>query len=139
MRRVHVLIWFAAWISVTPATANPVSSFERANVFAIGPISDGAETSDEERALRALLKRPHASEELSELLHSASPAGQLYALLGLRLCDRYAFERALSDFLHRDDIVTTMTGCILDEERVAAVAQRIAKGDYDQTMQRPPR
>jgi hypothetical protein len=62
------------------------------------------------RALRALLKKPNASEKLSEFVRSASVAGQLYALLGLRLCDRPAFERAVPDFLRRDGIVTTMTG-----------------------------
>jgi len=86
------------------------ASFEHADVFAIGPISDDATTSDEERALRALLKKPNASEKLSEFVRSASVAGQLYALLGLRLCDRPAFERAVPDFLRRDGIVTTMTG-----------------------------
>jgi hypothetical protein len=138
MRGVHILIWFAVAVSTT-AIAKPPASFERADVFAIGPISDGAMTSDEERALRALLKKPNASEKLSESVRSASVAGQLYALLGLRLCDRPAFERAVPEFLRRDSIVTTMTGCIIHDEPVAVIARKIAQGDYDQTMQRPPR
>jgi hypothetical protein len=79
------------------------------------------------RALRALLKKPNASEKLSEFVRSASVAGQLYALLGLRLCDRPAFERAVPDFLRRDGIVTTMTGCIIYDEPVAAIARRSRK------------
>jgi hypothetical protein len=138
MQSVRTLIWFAALIWTT-AIAKPPSSFERADVFAIGPISEDATTSDEERSLRTLLKKPNASEKLSEFLRSGSAAGQLYALLGLRLHDRDAFERAVPDFLRRDDMVTAMTGCILHEERVAAIARKIAQGDYDQTMQRPPR
>lgn len=138
MRSVHVLIWLAVAISAT-AIAKPPAFFEHADVFAIGPISDDATTSDEERALRAFLKKPNASEKLLEFVHSASLAGQLYALLGLRLCDRPAFGRAVPDFLRREGMVTTMTGCIIDDEPVAAIARRIARGDYDQTMQRPPR
>ena len=138
MRSVHVLIWFAVAISAT-AIAKPPASFDHADVFAIGPISDDATTSDEERALRALLKKPNASEKLSALLRSASVAGQLYARLGLRLCDRDAFERAVPDYLRRDGVVTAMAGCIIHDERIAAIAQKIAEGDYDQTMQRPPR
>ena len=138
MRSVYILIWFAVAISAT-AIAKPPTSFEHADVFAIGSISDDATTSDEERALRALLKKPNASEKLSESVRSASVAGQLYALLGLRLCDRPAFERAVQDLLRRDGIVTTMTGCIIHDESVAAIARKITQGDYDQTMQRPPR
>src|SRR6266567_644618 len=114
MHSVHILIWLAVAISAT-AIAKPPASFEHADVFAIGPISDDATTSDEERALRALLKKPNASEKLSEFVRSASVAGHLYALLGLRLCDQPAFERAVPDFLRRDGIVTTMTGCIIHD------------------------
>jgi len=138
MRSVHVLIWFAVAVAATAIAKSP-ASFEHADVFAIGPISYGATTSDEERALRAFLKKPNASERLSEFVHSASVAGQLYALLGLRLCDRPAFERSVPDFFHRDGIVTTMSGCIVYEQPVATIARKIAQGDYDQTMQRPPR
>ena len=137
MRSVHLLIWFAVAIAATAIAKSP-ASFEHADVFAIGPISEDATTSGDERALRALLKKPNAGEKLSELVRSASVAGQLYALLGLRLCDRSAFERAVPDFLRRDGSVTTMAGCTIRDEPVAAIARKIAHGDYDQTMQRPP-
>ena len=121
------------------ASEKQLSPFERADMFGIGPLGDGGTTSEEERGLRALLKTPDASEKLSQIIRSASPAGQLYALLGLHLRDPQAFDRAIPDFLRRDDIVTTMTGCIINEERMATVAQRIARGEYDHAMQRPPR
>jgi hypothetical protein len=47
------------------------------------------------RDLRAVLDRPDATALLPKILARATPVGQLYALLGLRLRDRPAYEQAL--------------------------------------------
>jgi hypothetical protein len=66
-------------------------SLERAQLFAVGPISEDARTSDGELSLRALLAQPEAKPKLRRLIDSASVPGQLYALLGLRVLDTAAF------------------------------------------------
>ena len=75
---------------VSISTASPDSEkLRQATFFAVGRIDDG-QVSEGERNLRAVLRQPDAQEEFSELLGSASAAGQMYALVGLRLLDRDA-------------------------------------------------
>jgi hypothetical protein len=124
---------------VSVSTASPDSEkLRRATFFAVGGIGERRDMSEGERSLRALLRQSDAQEELAELLGSASPAGQMYALVGLRVRDRDAFDRALSGFAMREDIVSTVTGCFGFDERVRVVAHRIAQGDYDKAMARSP-
>ncbi|MEO5754035.1 MAG: hypothetical protein ABIR38_04955 [Chthoniobacterales bacterium] len=94
--------------------------------------------SDGERALRALLKEPTATKQLESLIHVATPAGQLYALLALRKHDRAAYERALAAFPKHDSTVETIGGCIVSQLPFRQLRERIETGTYDQALSRPP-
>src|SRR5689334_2046760 len=58
-----------------------------AKTFAFGGIGVAGLTSDGERNLRAILDRADASELLQASLVHATPAGELYIVVGLRRCD----------------------------------------------------
>lgn len=92
--------------------------------------------SEGERALREVLKEPDAIAWLENALPNSSPAGQLYALLGLRLRDRSAFQRALEKYRTNDAKVQTMRGCILQQESFRDLVKQIEHGDYDMFLAR---
>jgi hypothetical protein len=94
--------------------------------------------SDGERDLRAILNQPDAATQLRQVLPGATPAGQLYALLGLRLRDRAAYEQALPALRKRTDVISTARGCILTKEEMAGIVRQIEHGDYDAAITRPP-
>lgn len=93
--------------------------------------------SDGERALRAVLQESAATTQLEGLLHTATPAGRLYALLGLRVHDRAAYNRALQDFAKPDMQVETIGGCMIWHAPFRDLLHRIEAGDYDKSLARP--
>ncbi|HYJ04507.1 MAG TPA: hypothetical protein VEX43_05195 [Chthoniobacterales bacterium] len=92
--------------------------------------------SDGERSLREILKEADAATRLESVLPDASPAGQLYALVGLRLRDRAAYERALEKYRANDANVQTMRGCILQRESFRKLIEQIERGEYDSFLAR---
>ena len=69
---------------------------DKASMFALGGIGVAGTMSPGEKALRQLLEKPDAVAQLERLLTNATPAAQLYALLGLRVKDRASYDRAVS-------------------------------------------
>ncbi len=89
-----------------------------------------------ERALREVLKQPDAVARLEALLANASPAGKLYGLLGLRIRDRAAYERALEKCRSTDATVETARGCMLSREPFRDLVKEIERGQYDTFLER---
>jgi hypothetical protein len=89
-----------------------------------------------ERALREVLRQPDAVARLEALLPNASPAGKLYGLLGLRIRDRVAYERALEKCRSTDAMVETARGCILSRESFRDLSKEIERGQYDTFLAR---
>ena len=114
------------------------SSLARENVFALGGVGVAGTMSSGEKDLRAVLKEADAVQQLQSLLKNASPAGQLYALLGLRLRDRPAYQQALPDFRKRSDVISTLHGCIMMKEKMDGIGHQIEHGDYDTALTRDP-
>jgi hypothetical protein len=114
------------------------SSLTGENVFALGGVGVAGTMSGGEKDLRALLKEADAVKQFQSLLKSASPAGQLYALLGLRLRDRPAYEQAVPEFRKRSEVVSTLHGCIMMKEKMDAIVKQIEYGDYDTSLSRDP-
>jgi len=73
---------------------------------------------------------------LEALLPNASPAGKLYALLGLRIRDRAAYERALEKWRSTDANVETVRGCMLSREPFRELVKEIERGQYDSFLTR---
>ena len=98
--------------------------------FATDSVGRGSGTSEGELALRVLLKQKQAEDVLQSLLKEAAPAGQMYALVGLRSVSQAAFEKAVKPFLPDKTKAGTMSGCIVRHETVAKVADAIRLGNH---------
>jgi hypothetical protein len=116
--------------------AEAATELQSAGSFALGGIGVAGTMSAGERALRELLKEPDALTQLEKLVSSASPAGKLYALLGLRIRDRAAYERALEKCRTIDVKVQTARGCMLQQESFRDLLKEIARGQYDSFLAR---
>lgn len=132
-----LLLTFAASVPANEE-ASATAGLARENVFALGGVGVAGTMSSGEKNLRAVLKESDAVQQLQSLLKNASPAGQLYALLGLRLRDRPAYEQAVPGFRKRSDMVSTMHGCIIMKEQMDEIVRQIHHGDYDAALTRDP-
>jgi hypothetical protein len=98
---------------------DPDHALRKAGSFAIGGVGVAGTMSAGERALRQALKEPDAVSRLEAMLSTASPAGQLYILLGLRARDRAAYERTLEKLRTIDAKVETAGAASLARNRFA--------------------
>ena len=132
MSRLHRLLVAALILSTggVGASAAP-PPLERTKLFALGGIYQDGRMSDGERALRAILRKSNATAQLEAMLVRASPAGRLYALLGLRLRDRAVYARALRTLPREDAQVAVMRGGIVRRASFQAVVTEIKHGKYD--------
>jgi hypothetical protein len=118
------------------ARAESATHVESAESFALGGIGVAGTMSAGERALRAVLEKADAVTQLEALLPSATPAGKLYALLGLRIRDRAAYNRALEKCRTTDATVETARGCMLSRESFRELVKEIERGQYDNFLER---
>jgi hypothetical protein len=118
------------------ARAESATRVESAESFALGGIGIAGTMSAGERALRAVLEKADAVAQLEALLPSATPAGKLYALLGLRIRDRAAYNRALEKCRTTDATVETARGCMLSRESFRDLVKEIERGQYDNFLER---
>jgi hypothetical protein len=114
----------------------PDATLRKTELFALGGIGAAGSMSEGERSLREVLEESDAASRLEKLLSDASPAGQLYALLGLRRRDRAAYERALGKLRTTDAKVQTARGCILQQESFGDLVKEIERGEYDNFLAR---
>jgi hypothetical protein len=95
--------------------------------------------SEGERNLRAILERPDASEQLQAALAHATPAGKLYILVGLRRCDRVAYQKVLDSLSRPNDDVEVVRGCMISKEPFHQLMSQIQDGRFDDYLSRTPR
>jgi hypothetical protein len=127
-----------AWLlsGATPISAASEAALQKTMTFALGGVGYAGAMSEGERTLREILKESDAPKRLESVLPNASAAGQLYALLGLRLRDRAAYERALEKYRTNNANVQTMRGCIMQRESFRKLVEQIERGDYDSFLAR---
>jgi hypothetical protein len=113
---------------------DPENGLRKAGSFAIGGVGVAGTMSAGERALRDVLKEPDAVSKLERMIPNSTPAGKLYALLGLRARDRAAYERALEICWSTDAKVETARGCILSQESFRDLVKEIERGNYDVSL-----
>jgi hypothetical protein len=123
-------------LATTPL--DPADQLQHVPSFALGGIGVAGTMSEGERALRALLHDSAATAQLEGLLTKATPAGQLYALLGLRVHDRAAYEKALKAFRVPNGEVETIAGCMIWRAPFKQILDRIKAGEYDHSLERSP-
>ena len=93
-----------------------------AKSLAFGGVGVAGLMSEGERNLRAVLERPNASQQLQAALAHATPAGKLYILVGLRRCDRAAYQKVFDSLARPNDDVEVVRGCMISKEPFRQVA-----------------
>jgi hypothetical protein len=126
-------IWAAT--SQTSAARNLAA----AKSFALGGVGVAGLTSEGERNLRAVLEMPDASQQLQAALAHATPAGKLYILVGLRRCDRAAYQKVLDSLARPTDDVEVARGCMISKEPFRQLLSQVQDGRFDDYLSRPPR
>ena len=102
-------------------------------------------TPNEVLAWRVIFLSPDGQKVFTTLLSTASPAGKLFALAGLRYGDSLAFVRAASQLRAMGGTVQTVRGCLGGPEAIADIVSTIEQGDWTRefivgtTIPVPPR
>ena len=110
-----------------------------AKSLAFGGVGVAGLMSEGERNLRAILERPDASQQLQAALAHATPAGTLYILVGLRRCDRAAYQQVVDSVVRPSDDVEVVRGCMISKEPFRQLFSQIQDGRFDDYLSRPPR
>jgi hypothetical protein len=109
-----------------------------ARSFAFGGIGVAGLMSEGERNLRAVLAQPDASQQLQTALSHATPAGKLYILVGLRRCDRPAYQKVFDSLARPNDDVEVARGCMISREPFRQLLSEVQDGRFDDYLSRPP-
>ena len=112
------------------------AALEKASMFALGGIGVAGTMSPGERALREIFATRDAVARMERLLTTATPAGQLYALLGLRLKERALYNRVVQQLRPNDAKVETARGCNLSQDSFGDLVKEIERGQYDTFLDR---
>jgi hypothetical protein len=127
-------------ISAGTSSENSVArDLAAAKSLALGGVGVAALMSEGERNLRAVLERPDASQQLQAALAHATPAGTLYILVGLRRCDRAAFQKVFDSLARPNNDVEVVRGCMINKEPFRQVLSQIQDGRFDDYLSWPPR
>jgi hypothetical protein len=110
-----------------------------AKSFAFGGIGVAGLMSQGERNLRTVLESPDASQQLQAALTHATPAGELYILVGLRRCDRAAYQKIFGSLSRPNDDVEVARGCMISREPFRQLLSEVHDGRFDDYLSQPPR
>jgi len=115
------------------SASTPLHSLAEARIFALGGVGFSGKHSEEELRFKAIfaLDRDKATQELERLYSSKNPQAMSYALVGMRKLDRKRYAELLAAARASNVTVTTMWGCIVDSEKLSAVANELDSGKYD--------
>lgn len=93
-------------------------------------------TSLGELALREVVAKINACDELQRAVKEGTIAAKLYVLVGLRgVCDRAAYQEARQVLHDTIGTVTTFQGCVMEYKNVHDVVADIDEGRYDVYLQ----
>jgi hypothetical protein len=122
----------------TSSEKSAVHDLAAAKSLAFGGVGVAGLMSEGERNLRAVLEQPDASQQLQAALAHATPAGKLYILVGLRGCDRAAYQKVFDSLGRPNDDVEVVRGCMISKEPFRQVLSQIQDGRFDDYLSRPP-
>jgi hypothetical protein len=134
------IILSQADISLATSSENPAArDLAAAKLFALGGVGAAGIMSEGERNLRAVLGQSDASQQLQAALGHATPAGELYILVGLRRCDPAAYQKVIDSVARPNDDVEIARGCMISREPFRQLLSQIRDGRFDDYLSRPPR
>jgi hypothetical protein len=129
-----------ATISIATSSQNSAAQdVAAAKSLAFGGVGVAGLMSEGERNLRAVLERPDASQQLQTALPHATAAGKLYILVGLRRCDRAAYQKIFDSLVRSNDVVELVRGCMISKEPFSQALSQVQDGRFDDYLSRPPR
>src|SRR5260370_7056848 len=133
--------------SLTPKGREAYQKLMVAEIFRVGGVGVGGETSKEELALYDLLTDKQAIAALRSLVRDGSYEGALYGLLGLSISNVAEFNRAVDLYKSRQQPperymtkkghVSVQRGCIISGEDWLKVVTSIQSGHYDKLLRKP--
>jgi hypothetical protein len=136
---IYAMILLQLDVSLAATSENSaVRDLAAAKSFAFGGIGVAGLMSQGERNLRGVLERPDASRQLQAALAHATPAGELYILVGLRRCDHAAYQKVVSSLTRPNDDVEVARGCMISREPFSQLLSQIQDGRFDDYLSRPP-
>src|SRR5262245_61896356 len=142
-----LIIILIAGIAMSQSSIATASSSENSAIrdlaaaksLAFGGVGVAGLMSEGERNLRAVLAQPDASQQLQAALAHATPAGKLYILVGLRRCDRPAYQKIFDSLGRYNDDVEVVRGCMVSKEAFRQALSQVQDGRFDDYLSRPPR
>ena len=111
-----------------PSRATALRALLTTNTFAGASVGPSPKTSYQAWAFRALLKQPDAKEAFGELLKRGKLAGRLYALCGLYLLDRPAYDQAARAYAKGQEELGTAFGCFIGPMKLDQLIRRETGG-----------
>jgi hypothetical protein len=133
-----ILLMQSGILATTSPENTPARGLAGAKSFAFGGVGVAGLMSQGERNLRAVLDLPDASQQLQTALTHATPAGQLYILVGLRRCDRTAYQKISDSLAVPNGDVEVARGCMISREPFRRLLSEIQDGRFDDYLSRPP-
>jgi hypothetical protein len=121
-----------------PSEGKSARDLAAAKSFAFGGVGVAGLMSEGERNLRVVLERPDASQQLQAELAHATPAGELYILVGLRRCDGAAYQKIFVSLARSDSDVEVARGCMISREPFRQLLSQVQDGRFDDYLSRPP-
>ncbi|HSI11839.1 MAG TPA: hypothetical protein VK961_07330 [Chthoniobacter sp.] len=100
-------------------------------LFAFGGIGVAGTTSNGEVAFHNVLASENAAADFAQILKTGTAQAQCYALLGLRLKDRAAFDEQVTHFASSKQEVQTCAGCMMMKQPMSSVVANIKSGTFD--------
>jgi hypothetical protein len=125
--------------AATSSENSAVRDLAAAKSLAFGGVGVAGLMSEGERNLRSVLAQPDASQQLQAALAHATPAGKLYILVGLRRCDRAAYQKVFDSLGRPNDDVEVVRGCMVSKEPFRQALSQVQDGRFDDYLSRPPR
>ena len=134
------IVFSRSGISAATSSENSAArDLAAAKSLAFGGVGVAGLMSEGEGNLRAVLQQPDASQQLQAALAHATPAGKLYILVGLRRCDRAAYQKVFDSLSRPNDDVEVIRGCMISKESFRQLLSQIQDGRFDDYLSRTPR
>jgi hypothetical protein len=127
-----IFAWISA-MSVAAAAELPdpvVDRMAEVNLFAFGGVGFAGVISEGERDYRIILSRPSARADFEKLFAVGNLQAKCYALVAIRALNSEKFKTLSSSLRRSKSEVTTMHGCIMSRQTLAALIEGIAAGGY---------
>jgi len=125
----------SGYILLGEKAAAAYSGLQADTVFASSSIGVGGSPSAQGRWYRTLLSLPNAAAVFRQLWRGATPAGRLYALMGLQQTDPSALDHLARFSLEDRTVILQISGCVGRWVTVGSIAAQITSGQLGDSFQ----